>query len=624
MSVILPETPSEQAVWWLHKLEGELALRQGDMRKLDDYYRGEHPLPFITPAHAEKIRNEFRMLLDESRSNFMRLVVDAVEERLRVDGFRLSAATDSQSDAATWEIWQANQMDAESQTAFLESLVKGVSYLSIWKTDADEHPSIAIEDPMQTIIGYEPGSNFRQRAAALKIWLDDWTGRERANVYLPSGIYKFERAVGSGSSGYTTDSGALNSSYGQKVSGGARGMGQSVARSSWVELPDQFVENPIGVVPIVPLRNRPRLLVEGESEIADVYRIQNQINGFLFLLALAGYFGAHRQRWMAGVSLEKDDSGRDIEPFRTAIDRLWYSENPDARFGDFEQTDLSGYIRAIEQKVLHIAVTTRTPRHYLIQEGQSPSGDAIKSAESGLIKKVVRKMRPFGEGLEEAMRLARAFAGEPDAPVDSEIVWADPEIRSEAEITDAAIKRFQAGLVTWEQTLEDLGYTQTQIARMSAERKETLEAELDPQRQAVASLAASLEEIRAELMAAVREAREETIDLRAVVTELGTREPPPPPNITVHPPQVTVEPPAVNFNEGAIQANITEGAIQNTVNTPAVTVQPPQVTVEPASVTVEAPPVPDVTVNVPDSRPRSATVKREDDGTLAVTYDQES
>ena len=48
------------------------------------------------------------------------------------------------------------------------------------------------------------------------------------------------------------------------------------------------------------------------------------------------------------------------------------------------------------------------------------------------------------------------------------MVWGDPETRTEAEITDAAIKKFQAGMVPWQQAAEDLGYSQTQIARMLA------------------------------------------------------------------------------------------------------------------------------------------------------------
>jgi hypothetical protein len=243
-------------------------------------------------------------------------------------------------------------------------------------------------------------------------------------------------------------------------------LSESPRQSPWVEIPDEFVSNPFGIVPIIPLRNRPRLLVEGESEIADVFRIQNQINGFLFLLALAGYFGAHRQRWAAGVASTTDPDEVPVPGFDIAVDRLITSPDKDTRFGDFEATDLTGYIKAIEQKVTHIAVTTRTPKHYLQPEGQEPSGDAIKSAESGLVKKVQRKHRPLGEGLEEALRLARLMQGEGVSPPDSEIVWADPEIRTEAEITDAAIKRFAMGLTPWSQTMTDLGYSQTQIARM--------------------------------------------------------------------------------------------------------------------------------------------------------------
>ena len=49
------------------------------------------------------------------------------------------------------------------------------------------------------------------------------------------------------------------------------------------------------------------------------------------------------------------------------------------------------------------------------------------------------------------------------------MVWASPAIRTEAEITDAAMKKWASGLITWQQALEDCGYTQTQIARMLAD-----------------------------------------------------------------------------------------------------------------------------------------------------------
>jgi len=446
-------------LWWVQKLEAQLDARRKRLELFNAYYEGNHPFPFVTKAHQGKMHDEFARMLKESRSNFCRLVVDAVEERLSVEGFRLSAKNDPQADEASWDIWQANNMDQESATAILDSLVKGVSYLSVWPgAREDDYPIIAVEDASETIVCYTPGSGMRRRDAALKVWEDDYNGVLRANLYLPEGIHKF----------YTPADPAkdVGTAQAQQLDG--------KTDTSWRPLPsedERFVPSPFGimVVPIIPLRNRPRTRVEGESELADVTFPQNQINGFTFLLALAGYFGAHRQRWATGVPLMQDDSGNYIEPWDSATDKLWTAEHPDVKFGEFGQTELQPYISAIEQKVLHIAVTTRTPRHYLIQEGQSPSGDAIRSAESGLVKKAERKMRPLGEGFEEAVRLARMYQGQEDAPVDSEIVWGDADTPTEAETTDATIKKYQANLISKEQALEDLGYTQTQIARMMAQ-----------------------------------------------------------------------------------------------------------------------------------------------------------
>lgn len=453
-------------LWWLVTLDAQLrGRRRTQMALMDAYYRGEHPLPFLTKAHESKMRDEFTRLLADSRSNFMRLIVDACEERLAVEGFRLSASTDEVADEQSWAIWQANQMDAESQTAFLEALVKGVSYLSVWA--GDPHPTIAVEDPMQTVVGYVAGSNFREREAALKVWIDEWTGELRANVYLPDGIYKFAASKKS------EQASAADTKYATVDT-------LAEAAAKWSEMTAERVANPLGIVPIVPLRNRPRLLCEGESEIWDSHRIQNQVNGFMFLLALAGYFGAHRQRWAVGLKIHEDRHGKPIEPYDVAIDRILQSEDPNVKFGEFGQTDLGGYIDAIEQKITHLAVTTRTPRHYLVQEGQSPSGDALESAESGLVKKVERKQRPFGEGLEEAMRLARLFAGESDSPPDSEIVWADAKTRTEATVTDAVIKQYQAKLIPKSEALNQLGYSQTAVARILAAAADEFAADPAP------------------------------------------------------------------------------------------------------------------------------------------------
>ncbi len=56
----------------------------------------------------------------------MSLVVDAPGERLEVQGFRFG---DAEGDEDIWRrIWQENDLDAGSQLAHTEALMKGVAY----------------------------------------------------------------------------------------------------------------------------------------------------------------------------------------------------------------------------------------------------------------------------------------------------------------------------------------------------------------------------------------------------------------------------------------------------------------------------------------------------------------
>jgi hypothetical protein len=250
------------------------------------------------------------------------------------------------------------------------------------------------------------GSNYRRRvAAALKIWLDDITGVRRANVYLPT----------ASTSSRPADTIAI----------------QEPTIQQKVEIPWAALEgrrevrrNPLGSSRSSRCATVRGCLVEGESEIADVIPIQNQINGFLFLLALAGYFGAHRQRW----AVRDQDGRRRARRTRGAVrrrdrpaDRL---ENPDTKFGEFGRPTSAGTSRRSSRRSAHRR-HTRTPRHYLIEQGQSPSGDAIKSAESGLVKKVERSSgrsakgsrRRSGSPAETALVEARLHAdGHPPDP----------------------------------------------------------------------------------------------------------------------------------------------------------------------------------------------------------------
>lgn len=124
----------------------------------------------------------------------------------------------------------------------------------------------------------------------------------------------------------------------------------------------------------------------------------------------------------------------------------------------------------------HVATQPQTPPHYFFLRGEFPSGESIQSAEAGLVAKVEDKQVVFGEAWERVMRLAFAVTGDPRAGAeDAETIWRDPRLRPEGVVVDAAAKKF-AMHGSLRQTLEDVGYSPQQQARILAEANPPLEA----------------------------------------------------------------------------------------------------------------------------------------------------
>jgi hypothetical protein len=185
-------------------------------------------------------------------------------------------------------------------------------------------------------------------------------------------------------------------------------------------------------------------------------------------MLVSAEYTAFPQRWVTGLEIPVDpDTGRPVQPFKLAYDRMLMARDKEVRFGQLDAADLAPYITAIEACVQHIASTTRTPPHYLLgQAGSFPSGESLKATETGLVAKVRRRQGDFGESWEEAISIAFRAAGDPKRAdrEDKEAVWRDPEVRTEAEHVDALLKLKALG-VPVEQLWEDAGYSPQLIAK---------------------------------------------------------------------------------------------------------------------------------------------------------------
>lgn len=110
----LEPTPVGSPYWWTSRLYDALMARRPDINRFDDYYQGRFPLPWLAPQAAD----EFRRILKMSRANYTGLVIDAMCERMAVEGFRLNEGTGDESagdgrrerdqmkaDRDLWRIW---------------------------------------------------------------------------------------------------------------------------------------------------------------------------------------------------------------------------------------------------------------------------------------------------------------------------------------------------------------------------------------------------------------------------------------------------------------------------------------------------------------------------------------
>jgi len=412
-AVLKTQEPAGSPMWWLQNMYPQLCAQAKTYKFYDRYYTGDHPLPWLAPQAHE----DFRRILKMSRSNYMGLVCDATAERSMPVGFRLGVG-EEKADTETWRLWQANNLDNCFDQGILESLICGQAYTLVAPNKDDPAtPHIWVEHPSQAIVAYKPGSNRTVRSAGLKVWLDDWTSLLMATLYLPDAIYKYKARD-------VANIAALQ----------VRWVPRNVTGETWP------AKNPLGIVTLVEIPNNPRLLTGGVSELHDVTDIQDRVNKTIADRLMTQDFGAFPQKWASGWP-EQDQEGNPAQPINSGRNRMVTTDVAEAKFGQWDAAPLDPYSMGKREDVKDIASRTRTPAQYLLGEMNNVNGETLKASESGLISKVRQRHRPWGEGLEETMRIARRAAGLPDAGGSGmETMWRNPEYRTEGELVDGLVK----------------------------------------------------------------------------------------------------------------------------------------------------------------------------------------
>ena len=458
-----PETAAALAT--VSRLAQDLQWRQPDIRKFDDYYRGSQgKLAFASSEFADHFKSRYQRFAD----NWCSVVADAPVERLEVVGFR---AGGEKPDEDLWRVWRENDADFFSDQAFLDAVIGKRAYMLVWGNPKDEQtPRITWEHPAQAIIDYDPETH--ERRAALKLWVDDTT--EFATLYTPEWVWKWQR---SRHQGPETESGLL-------VVGAESGWKpREVGDEPWP------LKNPMGVVPMTELPNRPRLIGEPLSDIDGVVAMQDAINLFWAYLFSAADFASFPARVITGAERPKmpilDSEGqivgtRDVPLEKFRSDRILWLEDPNAKIDEWAAASLTGYTEVIEVGVSHTAAQSRTPPHYLMSKIVNANAETLKTAETGLVKRTGEKTESFGRGIREGaslVALAQGDEAKARAMRAGKTLWKDIENRSEAQSVDAAQKLHAMGFPL-EYIAQRIGIEPDEIGQIMEMRRR--EAELDP------------------------------------------------------------------------------------------------------------------------------------------------
>lgn len=456
-----------QALELVATLETELTLRGGLADWADRYYRGKHPLRFASEEFARYFATRYQGFSD----NWVPIVADSPVERLTVQGFQPFGG---ESDPEGWRVWLMNSLDCDSQLGFLDAVKGARAFARVWGDPAaPDTPLVTFCGAAEAIVLYEPGSRYRRRAA-LRRWQDGY--REFCCLYTAEQLWKFSRPL----------------AHIEKTTAMAEADEQA---GEWLPLEPRGEpnpqDNPMGLVPVVELANRPLLAGDPLSDVAPVIPLQDAVNMLWSLLFTASDYAAIAQRYIIGAEKPVvpvyDDSGHkvgerevDITSPEFKLARMLFIEGENATAGSWPAAQLETYGNVIETAVGHIAAQTRTPQHYLIGKMANLSSDALIAAEAGLVKRTQEKQLWFGAALREIMRLvwlAKGDRGKADSYRAGSVVWKDSESRSQAQLVASLVQLKSIGW-PFEDLARRFGLSPAEVTQLIEMREH--EAQLDP------------------------------------------------------------------------------------------------------------------------------------------------
>lgn len=417
-------------------------------KRREEYLHGKQDRPWAPDGIGE----EHESLRDQSIANWMPLPVYAPIQRMRAEGMRTGLG--DAVDKKLWRnLWHANRLEARQTIIYESMMLHGRGIGSVWVNEAHrERPVIRPQSVRNVYIHPSEDDPFE---ADYAVKIVERSAASPNGLILPDGVRPAVKVA------YVYDKDSW-----WKL---------EQASGTWVPTAQKGT-HPMKRVPFVTFDYRANANGQVFSPVDPLIPQQNAINTIRFNMLLAMQFSAYRQRVVTGFdpvmrdehgqivykrnpdgSLFMTPDGRKVPLLndfgRAAVDRMLVFNGADTKVFDMPESNLANYVTMLTEFLTQFFATSQVPPQYLLSRMANLSGDAISGAESTLTSLQGELKRYANEGMVELISLGSLAAGEKEPDPDMEMLYADTEVKSFAQIVDGIQKLITTGFpraAAWE------------------------------------------------------------------------------------------------------------------------------------------------------------------------------
>lgn len=419
-----------------------------DRRLYSEYYKGKQELCFSSP----NFQAAFVKIFDRFCENLCKTVVDTISEKLVLQGVLpgsspLEFLNFDESELPNYKpseptakvklsfeaLWKLNRLDALAIQVHKEALKLGNSYVIVWP-DVNGFPKLFFNPADLVTVRY---SDEQMIDLAAKLWKRVDDGRIRLNLYYSDRVEKFV----CGKKEYEKIYETVDQEQAETL------LNLSTAGSGfepWVEDgdPGGIVNHDFGRVPVFHFSNSDDPSGFGVSELEPVVPLQRALNKSIIDMLVGSEYHAFPQRYATGIELSYNPTTGKAEPnFKPGSDRLWFSANPNVKFGEFATINLSSFVQVSDSFRMACSRVSGIPPHYFnFGDGGWPSGEALKSAEVRLSSKTINRQVFFGNTWEDIFSFAGSLLLKENFYCNSQWLDTRPENEKEKAETSKTLK----------------------------------------------------------------------------------------------------------------------------------------------------------------------------------------